>query len=332
MGVTIKDVAKKAGMSVTAVSLVLNNKETRISKEKRALIESAAQELNYRPNRAAASLVTKKSKQIALILPESSYYCFADLIRSMEYACRNVDYHLIVSFISDDEEQIEKQISSLISTGVEGIVMEPSVLSASIRDLDSFIEKAEIPVIPLAAIGNKLLQRSIAPLFKEGSYLAVKTFLQNGRKRIGYIGSSEDSCVNNELLAGYTEAIESEELEFEESLVFEGEFTSACGSQGLTKLFDQHVDAVFTSSMAIAQGVLAKAAQLGISVPGELGIVTFGSSSVLTDYFPQEISYVSVHFDRIARKAISSIRNAGDEKATPAPDLVMPTVIDKGTF
>ena len=114
MGVTIKDVAKKSGVSVTTVSLVLNKKSNRISEKTRQLIENAARELNYIPNHNAVSLVTRKSSLIALMVPPDTYYHYDDFIGSMEYACRNAGYSLNLSLMEYTPEKLAEQIRNVL--------------------------------------------------------------------------------------------------------------------------------------------------------------------------------------------------------------------------
>ena len=98
---TLKDVARAAGVSVTTVSLVLNGRPARVSKEKRELIAKAAKELHYVPNQSARSLVTKQSKLVALIVPDIENLFFAALSKCVEDECAAQGYSLIVAN-SDD--------------------------------------------------------------------------------------------------------------------------------------------------------------------------------------------------------------------------------------
>ena len=124
MGVTIKDVARRTGLSVTTVSLVLNKKESRISERTRQLVETAAQELNYTPNQTAVSLATKRTRVIGLLLPETGYYYYADLIHSVESACRNAGYFLTLSIAGLDEEQMVEQMVNLVRHQIDGLILD----------------------------------------------------------------------------------------------------------------------------------------------------------------------------------------------------------------
>ena len=84
MTITIKDIARECGVSISAVSLVLNNRPNRISEKTKQLIIEKARTLNYRPNQIAVSLVTRKTKSIGLILPDISNVFFAEIGRYVE--------------------------------------------------------------------------------------------------------------------------------------------------------------------------------------------------------------------------------------------------------
>jgi LacI family transcriptional regulator len=117
MGVTIKDVAKKTGLSITTVSLVLNKKESRIPEKTRQMVENTAQELHYSPNHAAISLATKKTNTIGLIVPQGSYYRLDRLMISFEQACRNAGYGLSFSFPEDDADICIEAVNVMLRRG-----------------------------------------------------------------------------------------------------------------------------------------------------------------------------------------------------------------------
>lgn len=102
---TLKDVAAAAGVSVTTVSLVLNDRPARVSTEKREAIAQAVKQLNYVPNQNARSLVTKQSKLVALIVPDIENLFFAALAKCVEDECAAQGYSLIVAN-SDDSRDV----------------------------------------------------------------------------------------------------------------------------------------------------------------------------------------------------------------------------------
>ena len=113
---TLKDVAAVAGVSVTTVSLVLNNRPARVSEEKRRVIADAAKKLNYVPNQSARSLVTKQSQLVALIVPDIENLFFAAFAKCVEDECAAQGYSLIVAN-SDDSRESEQALQADVTWG-----------------------------------------------------------------------------------------------------------------------------------------------------------------------------------------------------------------------
>ena len=145
---TLKDVARAAGVSVTTVSLVLNGRPARVSKEKRELIAKAAKELHYVPNQSARSLVTKQSKLVALIVPDIENLFFAALSKCVEDECAAQGYSLIVAN-SDDSRATEHDLMvRLASRGVDGMMLIPARESCAAEDeLRADVEQVACPVV-----------------------------------------------------------------------------------------------------------------------------------------------------------------------------------------
>src|SRR5512143_129349 len=124
MPVTLKDIARRSGLSVSLVSRVLNKKSTkyRISKESEKLVLRTAKELNYRPNQLAVGLRLKKSHTIGLIAPDLSNPFFASIIKSAQVVAHELGYSLIVCD-TDENVQLEiEHVNLLWGKGVDGLV------------------------------------------------------------------------------------------------------------------------------------------------------------------------------------------------------------------
>ncbi|MBO9106567.1 MAG: LacI family DNA-binding transcriptional regulator, partial [Escherichia coli] len=123
---TLKDVAAAAGVSVTTVSLVLNNRPARVSEEKRKAIADAAKKLNYVPNQSARSLVTKQSQLVALIVPDIENLFFAALAKCVEDECAVQGYSLIVANSDDSRVTEHELLQRLPARGVDGVMLIPA--------------------------------------------------------------------------------------------------------------------------------------------------------------------------------------------------------------
>ena len=328
MGVTIKDVAKKTGLSITTVSLVLNKKDNRISERTRQLIESAAQELNYTPNPTAVSLVTKKTRIIGLILPENGYYHFSTLLRSVESACRNADYYLKVSIARPGAEDALLQIENFIKKKVDGLIFDPSCLPIDSPGYLEALSRVNIPVVSLGCVGQRLLANSIAPSHQQGGFLAVTHLLELGHRKIGCITGPAvyDSSLN--FWRGYQDAMEEYDLSVDPLLLFQGPYGVETGHTGFRKLIDHGITAIVTASDLIACGVWHEATQKGLTIPDDLSIVGYGDSFP-TSYFNGELTSITMHFDRIARKAVNLIRKWDECNGPLPPETIFPSLISR---
>ena len=123
---TLKDVAAAAGVSVTTVSLVLNNRPARVSEEKRKVIADAAKKLNYVPNQSARSLVTKQFQLVALIVPDIENLFFAALAKCVEDECAAQGYSLIVANSDDSRVTEHELLQRLPARGVDGVMLIPA--------------------------------------------------------------------------------------------------------------------------------------------------------------------------------------------------------------
>jgi len=343
MGVTIKDVAKKTGLSITTISLVLNKKENRISEKTRQLIENAVQELKYVPSQVAVSLSTKKTNLVALVIPRKTFYYFADLVSSIESSCRNTGYGLNISLPEGDA--CLEAIREALRRGTDGVIFDPSDFNndfyVAYMDL---VLNSKTPICSLASAGAHLLPNSIIPDHRQGGYLAASHLLGLGHKHIGFLAGSRENSIVADLLRGIEDAFEehrpgSSILSKDGSMcadglsVIFGENNAAFGYEGLKTQLDikqEHaITGIIAGSDSIAVGVLRHAQEMGISVPGQLSVIGYGNS--LHAEYPPLLSTISIHFDRIARKAVSLIKKINQGGPALSPELISPSLILRGS-
>ncbi len=329
MGVTIKDVAKKTGVSVTTVSLVLNKKTSRISEKTRQLIEEAARELNYIPNQTAVSLVTKKTQLIGMIVPADTYYQYSDFIRSVEYACKNAGYFLNLSLAEHTPESIEKQIQTLMRYNVDGIILDPSLLRDPSDFLCETIRNQTIPIVSIDQISNETLPNAIYPDHRKGAYIATEYLLDLGHTSIGLITGPDSLNITASMVEGYREALETYHIPFAEDKIYCGPYHLQTGYSGVEQLLSEYgISAVITASDSIAYGVYKYVKDHHLIIGKDLSLITYGSGSLI-DTMGLPLTSVSIHLDRIARKSVNLIRNYNHEPVNT--EVIEPTLIERGS-
>ena len=119
--VTLKNIAQKSGFSITAVSLVLNNRPCNLKEESKEKIRETARLLNYSPNQIARSLVTQESKMLGLIIPNIKDRFFSLLAQSLEERCRQDGYALVIASSNDQSDEDSALLRMLINRGVDGM-------------------------------------------------------------------------------------------------------------------------------------------------------------------------------------------------------------------
>ncbi|MDR1575611.1 MAG: LacI family transcriptional regulator [Treponema sp.] len=328
MGVTIKDIAKRTGLSITTISLVLNKKENRIPEKTRQIIESAAQELNYSPNQVAVSLSTKKSNLIGLVIPRGTSYYFANLVSSIERACRNAGYSLGISLPESDGDSCLEAIQEMLHRGVDGVIFDPSNLGEDFyRAYIDMVFESDTPISSLAGAGAHLLSNSVIPDYKRGGFLAASHLLELGHRRIGFIAGSRENYAVSDLLLGVEEALEEKGMGGEALPVLFGANTAAFGREGLDSLLEAGgPTGVIAASDSIAAGILRRAFEMGIHVPRQLSVLGYGNSSAGAEY-QVSLTTVSIHYDRIARKAVNLIKKLTQNGSARTPELIAPSLI-----
>lgn len=332
MGVTIKEIAKRSGVSPSTVSLVLNDKweEQRISSETRNRIQSVADELNYRPNQRNNSVTEKKVNSIGLIVTNHAYYYYADLVQSVESACRNAGFNFLLAINSTDSHEKKESLIRMIDMGLSGIIFDPfssEPLSESVIDI---ITNSTVPIISLGSICSQLLPNSIVPDHRHGGYIAASHLLEKGHKKILCLLSFSSTDNTKDFINGYQNAFEEFGISPMKNSIHLNDCYIASYDDILTEILSSKTTAVLTNSDIIACGLGQMAQKANISVPKDLSIIGYSNFS-LFENLNLPYTTISLHFDRIARKAVHLIKKIGDEKIFVTPEIIIPTLIDRGS-
>jgi LacI family transcriptional regulator len=279
MKTTIRDIAREAKVSVTSVSLVLNNKKNTIPEATRERIKQVAKQMNYSPNQMAVGLVTKKTKTIGLIVPDISNAFFADLARSIENNLSALGYSLILSNSNNSLKESRQYVDILVNRGVDGLIISFSGDdSDDVKEKQSLVNtlnKLDIPLISLDSWMEGLSCPGVSVYHSKGGYFATKYLIDLGHKRIGCISGKNGNYSSDRRLKGYKKALEDAGLAFNSSYVCEGDYQYKSGYNCGKKLLDTNITAIFVSNDLMAYGVYLAAKEKGVKIPEELSIIGF---------------------------------------------------------
>jgi len=268
---TIKDVARKAGVSTATVSRVIN--ETRfVSEELRARVYRAMEELNYRPNAIARSLRRKETRNIALIVPDVAYPFLAEVAKGVEDASFELGYSAILCASSDSTERETACVRLLLEKRVDGVVF----ISAG-EDLGHIwtLIKRDIPVVVCDRdLPGVEVDTVVADNVGSG-YRATDHLIRLGHRRVGCIAGPAGLSVSDGRVDGYRRVLEEYGLPWREALVARGDFRCGGGYEAMGELLalDDPPTAVFACNDLMAMGAICAASKNRLRIPQDVAIV-----------------------------------------------------------
>lgn len=277
--ITIRDVAKHAGVSSATVSYVLNG-VNKVSEETKERVLLAIDQLNYQPDFTAISLSKRKSKMLGVIIPlvgdslaplfKENHY-FSELLSGVEYVCRKNGYDFLISGISKAEEcknwVMKRNLDALLVLGRFPLKVfeEMKTLSTPLVFVDSFEEYAD-------------LYHNIRIDDELGGYLGTKHLIDLGHKKISFVPNGKIDCaVDGQRFLGYKRALTEANINFKPSMIIEGRSNSFENGYQIGKEIakNQQMTAIFTSSDILALGMMKSLNDHGKKVPDDISIVGF---------------------------------------------------------
>jgi DNA-binding LacI/PurR family transcriptional regulator len=265
MPVTIKDVAARVGVSVSTVSRAFTMPDL-VQAGTRARVLEVARELGYQPNRAARGLVTSKTGNIGLVVPDMANPFFSAVLKGAEIRAREADY---LVFLANTEEnpRTEEDLIRAMAKQVDGLVL------CSSRMTDAQVEQV-LPNAPTVLL-NRRVPGSPAVLMDSGDGVrqAVEHLAALGHRRIAYLAGPRNSWSNRDRRRGLRAATRALRVQAVELGPFGPLFESGLQAADLALAAD--VTAVLAFNDLMALGVLNRLAQRGVSVPTELSVVGF---------------------------------------------------------
>ena len=304
MAVKLKDVANKAGVSITTASMVINNKDISVSEGTRRQVLQAARELGY--------LRRERVNSIALMVPDLGNLYYVELTRSISLCAQERGYNLLIFDSNNSPEREFSNLTTLRRTGVQGIIMgiastgeDLSQMAPVARDIQS---QSQTPIV--------LLDRSCAPFnchticvnnFK-GGYLASGHLLDLGHERVGCVTGPIAFSECQDRTNGFRQAFIDRGVPFRDDWIIHGEFTVESGYRSAKALLDQGVTAIFAQNDMIAFGVYQYLRSHGCRIPDDISVVGFDNISFIsmTDI---PLTTVAQPIREMGRKAIDILIN-----------------------
>lgn len=272
---TIKDIARETGLSISAVSQVLNSKPCRISEEKKELIFETAKRLNYQKNHNAAALITNKTMRIGVIVYDIVNSSYSQCVRGIEQeSLQRGRVPIVVNTVSS--MKLRGSYDKLISLNdVDGMIFNV-VSGPHNQELNEYVQKfigSGKPVVFISKTDQDLKVTNVSVDNDKGSYLATRHLLELGHRKIGCISGPE--YIAHERLNGYKQALREYNIEFNKDYVAYGDFSFDSGYYLSKILYDKGIKAMFIGDDQMAYGAYRMAQENNIQIPNDLSIVGF---------------------------------------------------------
>lgn len=273
---TISEIARMAGVSVSAVSRYLNHGY--VSEEKVKKIREVIEKTGYQPSKQAQTLRTKKSKVIGVILPKLSSESIARMAAGISEILSKAGYQMLLTSTENDPKKEIQYLQLLNNNPVDGILFSASVFDKSHREA---LQKLQVPIV---IISQKFEGYACVYHDDYGAAEAMTQILiDHGRKKIAHIGVlQKDEAAGKSRTKAYKDSLKKAGMQVDETLIAETRFSSDDGYQGMKKLLKAHpdLDGVFCATDTLAIGALEYLKEIGKRVPEEVAISGIGHNQV----------------------------------------------------
>ncbi|KXZ39257.1 transcriptional regulator, LacI family [Alkalithermobacter thermoalcaliphilus JW-YL-7 = DSM 7308] len=276
--ITIKDVAKIAGVSVSTVSRALNNYSD-INQETKEKIFSVVKELGYKPNNIARSLSSSRTFRLGMLVEDNEGTgrlnpLVLEMIIGFKNTSSKLGYETVLLSTTSDIQRNEKLQKIFKEKQLDGMFIMGLKMTDQYYDELSNIDK---PCVLLDVNINNPNVACIGVDNVRGSFLAVEHLIKSGHKKIGFINGHKDAYVSYERLDGYFLAHSRYKLPVDNSLIENADFTDEGAQEAVKRLLQRHKDitAIFCASDLMATGAIYSLTNCGYSVPEDISVVGF---------------------------------------------------------
>lgn len=313
MSVTIKDVARAAGVSVATVSRVLNNTAA-VSETTADQVNTAIKELGYSPNFLGRNLRKCETNMILAVIPSMYHTQYNDIIRGLQDAA-GPDYDVIISTTNGNINLETRMLNMLYNRIVDGAVFLGTRLDAD--TLNSLKDRYNIALCCERVEGTDILTVTVDDY--QGGFDAVSALIKGGHKRIGLISADKLAPSSIDREKGYRAALEANGIECDEELIFHGSYEYDDGTVGLNKLLSlsDPPTAVFCISDLLAIAAIKAAEEKGLLPGDDIDIMGFDNNLLARIYSPGLTTIAQPTYDmgyRVMKLLLDNMHNNAEHK------------------
>jgi LacI family transcriptional regulator len=271
---SIKDVARRANVSISTVSHVVNSTRF-VSNSARMQVEAAIRDLDYVPSAVARSLKSNSTKTLGMLIPNCTNPYFAEIVRSVEDHCFGAGYTLILCNTDDEPRRQNVYLQVLSEKRIDGLII---ISTGNDKELLSLVDGLTIPTVLLDREISHGQCDLVETAHMQGAMMATEHLLSLGHRRIACIGGPADLNSSAQRIQGWLKALQAAGLAEDASeLVWNSNFTSQGGFDTMKKVLASALKptAVFVCNDLMGIGALSAAHEVGVQIPRDLSVVGF---------------------------------------------------------
>lgn len=312
MGARMIDIARDLGVSLMTVSKALRS-HSDISEGTRSRVLKRAQELDYRPNWIARSLVTRRTYVIGLLIPDLMNSFFAEVAKGVTRQVEPHGYHIIISNSEENADVEERQIELLLARSVDGLIIASAQPSAR-RNLFEILASRGVPYILIDRIPPGLDANFVGVKDEEIGAMATAHLIEQGCRRIAHIRGPAIPTGSGRL-RGYNRALARHGLKSRPEYVVSGQHNDGYGYAAMRQLLrvNPRPDGVFCYNDPVAAGAVKAVLEAGLGVPGDVAIIGAGN----------------VHYSDLLRVPLSTIDQSSSAIGEAAADMLIERIGQK---
>lgn len=283
MEVTIKDVAKLAGVSVATISRVLNNSAV-VSPETTDRVNDAIKTLNYRPNFLGRNLRKRETNVILALIPSTEHTYYSEILHGMQHTASEFGYDILMSTTNSYLQREQHLLKMLSNRTVDAAVLMGTRLDK--EALDELTKYNHVALCCEALANSDILTVTIDN--EKAAYDAVSYLISIGHKKIAMVSTEVRAPSSISRENGYLRALNENNIPFNEKYLFRGsyDYSSGCDALDLFMRLDEKPTAVFAVSDFLAAGVLKKTSELNIKAGRDFSVMGFDNISMADIYTP----------------------------------------------
>lgn len=321
--VTIKDIARESGYSVSTVSRVLNNRND-VSPDARKKIEEVVAKFNFVPNNNAKHLKQNNSKAIGVLVKGISNMLFASIVEEIQRMIEKTEYTLVVSYLDEDADEVEQAILLCRERKPLGLLF----LGGNPEYFQREFSGVDVPCVLVTNRANEMHFENLSSVATDdiaAARCAVDQLFAAGHRRIGILGGDFDkSYTSHQRFLGCEQSFSEHGAVLDVEHCYEKarfSFGSAC--RAMKRLIGKFPDvtAVFAMSDVMAIGAIRALRDLGYRVPEDVSVIGFDGTS-LAEYYNPKLATIKQQHQTLANRSIEILFGQIELKKEPIHEIV----------